>query len=74
MIDEDARYSAGSDHALLQCVIEVEDRPKVSWSYSEAIHYNITDKTDYKEYISSLENAIQTVPLHDFSQLPVTGI
>ena len=74
VIDEDARYSAGSDHALLQCVIEVEDRPKVSWSYSEAIHYNITDKTDYKEYISSLENAIQTVPLHDFSQLPVNDM
>ena len=74
VIDEDARYSAGSDHALLQCVVEVEDHPKVSWSYSEAVHYNITEKTDYSEYLDSLENAIETIPLHEFSKLPVTDM
>ena len=74
VIDEDARYSAGSDHALLQCVVEVEDHPRVQWSYSEAVHYNITEKTDYKEYISSLEAAIETVPLHVYGQLPVSDM
>ena len=74
VIDEDVRYSAGSDHALLQCVVEVGGRHKVDWSYSEAIHYNITEKTDYEEYINSLDAAISTVPLHTFAQLPVTGM
>ena len=74
VIDEDARYSAGSDHALLQCVVDVDDHPRVQWSYSEAIHYNITDSTDYNEYISSLETAIEMVPLHTFSQLPVSDM
>ena len=74
VIDEDVRYSAGSDHALLQCVVEVDDVPRVQWSYSEAIHYNITEKTDYKEYISSLETAIEMVPLHTYSQLSVTDM
>ena len=74
VIDEDARYAAGSDHALLQCVIEVEDVPRVQWSYSEAIHYNITENTDYKEYISSLETAIEMVPLHTYSQMPASDM
>ena len=32
-INEDARYSPGSDHALLECVIEVADRPSVYYVY-----------------------------------------
>ena len=74
VIDEDARYAAGSDHALLQCVVEVEDRPKVDWSISEAIHYNISDKTDYTDYINSLDTGISTIPIHTFNQLPVTDM
>ena len=68
-IDEDARYSCGSDHALLECIIEVGDRPSVHWSYSEAIHYNITGNTDYKEYSDALETAMNTIPLHTFTKL-----
>ena len=69
-IDEDARYSCGSDHALLECLIEVGDRPSVHWSYSEAIHYNINGSTDYKEYTDTLDVAVSSIPLHTFAQLP----
>ena len=67
VIDEDARFEAGSDHALLECVLELDDRPKVSWSYSEAIHFNLNSSTDYAEYISSLDTAISAMPLHVFT-------
>ena len=68
-IDEDARYSCGSDHALLECVIEVGDRPCVHWSYSEAIHYNINGNTNYKEYIDTLDAGVTSIPLHIFAKL-----
>ena len=67
VIDEDARYEAGSDHALLECILELDDRPKVSWSYSEAIHYNLNSSTDYTKYMNTLDNAISDVPLHEFT-------
>ena len=66
VIDEDARYDAGSDHALLECVLELGARPKVAWSYSEAIHYNLTSGTDYSEYIRTLDTAVSAIPLHAF--------
>ena len=31
-IDEDARFSAGSDHALLECDIEFVSHPHIKWS------------------------------------------
>ena len=39
VIDEDARYSCGSDHALLECILDIGSRPSIHWSYSEAVHY-----------------------------------
>ena len=71
-IDEDARFACGSDHALLECLIEVGDRPSIHWSYSEAVHYNITPSTNYAEYKTYLDTKISCIPLHNFEQLPVT--
>ena len=71
VIDEEARYSCGSDHALLECTIQVRSTPRVHWSYSEAVHYNISSGTDYKQYKDSLDKAVSTIPLHEFSKLPV---
>ena len=67
VIDEDARYEAGSDHALLECVLELGSRPKVTWSYSEAVQYNITNGTDYSEYVRTLDTAVLDIPLHIFN-------
>ena len=56
---------------LLECNIEVGDVPNVHWEYTEAIHYNINDNTDYTQYIASLEEAFTKMPLHTFTQLSV---
>ena len=70
VIDEDARYEAGSDHALLECTIEFGARPKVNWEFSEAIQYNITGATNYTEYQAALDTAVSSVPLIAFENLP----
>ena len=33
VIDENARYSCGSDHALLYCNITFEHRPRMEWKF-----------------------------------------
>ena len=71
MIDEDARHDAGSDHALLECIIELGARPTVQWCYTEAIHYNLVGNTDFTKYKSTLDTAVSSIPLHDFAKLPV---
>ena len=50
VIDEEARYEAGSDHALLQCTLEFGTRPKINWSFQEAVHYDIRENTSFTEY------------------------
>ena len=35
VIDEQARYAMGSDHALLECEVEFGVRPKVKWSFQD---------------------------------------
>ena len=69
VIDEEARFACGSDHALLQCEISVGEQPSLHWSFKEAIHYNITEDTDYTAYMNSLEEAIKVVPHREFSQM-----
>ena len=70
VIDEEARYEAGSDHALLQCLLEFGARPKIKWAFHEAIHYNITDRTSFTDYQSCLDIEASAIPLHKFSELP----
>ena len=72
VIDEDARYEAGSDHALLECNIELGNRPTLSWSFDEAVHYNVKACTDYSKYLALLETTVSSIPLHTFSDLPST--
>ena len=67
VIDEDARYDAGSDHALLECTLELDERPKVAWAYSEAIHYNLTSSTNYSAYINTLDTTVLGIPLSTFN-------
>ena len=71
IIDEEARYAMGSDHALLECEVEFGVRPKVKWSFHDPIHYNIHDKTDFSEYHSTLDTLASTIRLENFSSLTV---
>ena len=37
VIDENARFGCGSDHALLTCDIKFGARPKVAWKFQVCI-------------------------------------
>ena len=71
VIDEEARYSCGSDHALLECSIKDRSTPRVHWSHTEAVQYNINGTTDYSKYKEGLDEAVESIPLHEFSKLTV---
>ena len=70
VIDEDARFSCGSDHALLECIIELRSQVKIRWEFQDALQYAITDSTDYLNYQKTLDELASSIPLHDFSKLP----
>ena len=72
VIDEEARYEAGTDHALLECILEFGSRPKVKWNFQDAIHYNITDSSSYTDYQNCLDLETASIPLNQFAELPVT--
>ena len=64
VINEDARYSCGSDHALRECILDIG-------SYSEAVHYNINDSTNYSEYMVTLDTAVSSIALSEYANLSV---
>ena len=72
VIDENARFAAGSDHALLECTILLKQSPKIKWSFHDSIQYNITDKTDYEEFRLALDTVIKGVSVSQFSKLSAT--
>ena len=69
VIDEDARFSCGSDHALLECTIEVGVDRKLSWDFQEALQYSIHDSTNFLGFQSYLDQEISSIPLHRFSDM-----
>ena len=71
VIDEQARYAMGSDHALLECEVEFDVIPKVKWSFQDPLHYNIHEKTDFSDYHSTLDTIASTIRLEEFSSLTV---
>ena len=69
VIDEDARFSCGSDHALLLCNIRFNHRPRVNWHYRDVYAYSINSGTSYEAYKEALSTAIGTMSLIDFASV-----
>ena len=69
VIDDKARFAAGSDHALLQCKIRFSKRPGVTWSFQEVLSYNIGENTNYTAFRDQLDVNISSLGLEQFSQL-----
>ena len=69
VIDEQARFSCGSDHALMECIIELKSRMTLKWEFQDALQYAITDSTNYLSYQQSLDTLSASIPLHEFSKL-----
>ena len=70
-IDENARFDCGSDHALLECDIEFGARPKVAWTYQEALQFKIYDDTNFTEFHKTLDILSSSIRLESFTNLEV---
>ena len=69
VIDENARFRCGSDHALLQCEMEFSGHPRINWTYDEVVRYNINERTNYEKFKTMLDEKVQSVSLTSFSKL-----
>ena len=69
VIDEQARYAAGSDHALLECSVVVRRTPKLTWCFKESLTYNIHDNTNFDSYKVDLDEAMKSIPVLQFNQM-----
>ena len=69
VIDAEARFACGSDHALLECIIELKSQVSIRWEFQEVLQYAITDSTDYLSYQKALDSLSASIPLHNFSKL-----
>ena len=70
IIDEHARYACGSDHALLECIIQFSVRPSITWAFHDALQYNITGSTDFSMFQKNLDHLSSDIRLENFSSLP----
>ena len=71
VIDAEARYDCGSDHALLLASFVFGERPKITWEFQDVLRFNITPRTNYTAYQNALDCLSSTVPLHRFDELTV---
>ena len=69
VIDHEARFACGSDHALLECTLEVGAERKMTWAFQEALQYEIKDSTNFNGYKTCLDIHVSDIPLHTFSEL-----
>ena len=69
IIDEQARFDAGSDHALLEWEIILSSTPHINWSLQNVLNYNYDNKSDFTEYQDNLDNHFSTIPLSRFSEV-----
>ena len=60
IIDKQARYECGSDHALLQCDVVRGPCPHIKWNVHDVLQYNFSDQTDFTKYQSTLEQSLSS--------------
>ena len=69
VIDENARYTAGTDHALLVATLTCSQRTKLSWNFQEAIKFNFSNGSNFTSYQKHLDEAIANVHFNEYSSL-----
>ena len=69
VIDEEARYAAGSDHALLVASLVFSVKPVIQWNHQEAIRYNFTEKSSFSLYQENLDKFVSEIPLTQFKTM-----
>ena len=71
IIDSDARFACGSDHALLVATIKVGNKSSIEWSFKDCMRFRICSDTNYGKYRESLNKWCQDIPLHEFESISV---
>ena len=69
VIDANARFDAGSDHALLEAILTFGPKASIQWSFQEAIQYNFKNNTSFTGYQTSLDLLSSSIPLSQFVNL-----
>ena len=69
VIDENARYAAGTDHALLVATLTCSPRTSLSWNFQEAIKFNFSNGSNFTSFQKHLDDAIANVHFNDYSCL-----
>ena len=69
IIDEQARFSCGSDHALLVASLTISPTPKVSWSHHEVVQYDFNSGSSFLEYQKELDIHATKIPLSQFEEM-----
>ena len=69
VIDSEARYDCGSDHALLE--VELTFGPKTSsqWAFHDTIQYDFKTNSDFSKFQEHLDNFSSVIPLSEFSNM-----
>ena len=71
VIDEQARYSCGSDHALLVASLTFNNLPKVTWKQHETVHYDFHSESSFTQFQEHLKTNVSKVPLSEFEGMTV---
>ena len=70
VIDSDARFDCGSDHALLEATVTFGPKVSTQWSFHDSIQYNFNTTSDFTMFQEHLDSFSSTIPLSQFSLLP----
>ena len=70
VIDSDARFDCGSDHALLEATVTFGHKISTQWSFHDSIQYNFKPSSDFTIFQEHLDSLSSTIPLSQFSLLP----
>ena len=69
IIDENARYAAGTDHALLVVTLSLSRRNRLSWKYQDAIRFNFNNGSSFTSFQKHLDSFVSSVPFNEFTAL-----
>ena len=69
VVDSEARFDCGSDHALLEVTISFGAKISVQWQVREALQFNFNAQSCFDGYQNELENTCCKIPLTSFSSL-----
>ena len=71
VIDSDARFDCGSDHALLVAEICMTEQTPIKWEFRDGLKFNIRENTDFAPYTNYLDQQCDSLSLHNFLDVPL---